>query len=58
MAQFFCFQRFISSVSGKAINCNAPNAKFVANQKNYQRETLRLLWRRSNADLVEQPSAI
>jgi hypothetical protein len=40
-------------------NCDALSAKFVANRKEkYQRETSRLFYRRSNADFVEQASAI
>jgi hypothetical protein len=33
MAQFLWFQRFISSVSGKVINCNAPNANSLRIKK-------------------------
>jgi hypothetical protein len=58
MAQFFCFQRFISSVSSKMINCNAPNAKFVATKKKLSARDFALMRRRSDADFVEKPSAI
>jgi hypothetical protein len=43
----------------QAANCDALSAKFVANRKEkYRRETSRLFYRRSNADFVEQASAI
>jgi hypothetical protein len=58
-AQFVWLQSFISSPSCKLAICDAPNEKFVEDEReNYRRETLHLLNRPNNVDSVEQASAI